>query len=163
MADRRPGRVINGDNGEPYLRRYFLFALGPATDPWCVAYLHHFVASDPDRGLHDHPWPWAWSAVLAGGYFEQVLLPGGRIEVRARLAGAHGGFDGEHCHRVVVPEGRDCWTFFIHGPWRKPWGFFRVVDRAPTAAIEDPAGRVGVRMELRYVQYSNQSSAGWWR
>jgi len=32
------------------------------------AYLHRLVASDPDRGLHDHPWPWAFSILLAGWY-----------------------------------------------------------------------------------------------
>src|SRR5260370_32406267 len=31
-------------------------------------YLHHYLRSDPDRGPHDHPWPWAIALPLAGGY-----------------------------------------------------------------------------------------------
>ena len=61
------------------MERYYLFgALG-----W-HAYLHRFVNSDPDRGLHDHPWNRAVSLVLTGGYDEQRPTAGdpGRISVR---------------------------------------------------------------------------------
>ncbi|MEZ5739520.1 MAG: hypothetical protein R3E68_08760 [Burkholderiaceae bacterium] len=45
-SNRLACRVIC-DGDQPYLERYFLFRrLG------LTAYLHRFVASDPDRGLH---------------------------------------------------------------------------------------------------------------
>jgi hypothetical protein len=38
-----------------------------------VVYLHHYLRSDPDRGLHSHPFrAYAW--ILAGGYKEERIL-----------------------------------------------------------------------------------------
>ena len=64
-------RFIDCEQGEPYLERYYLFgAFG-----W-HAYLHRFVDSDPDRGLHDHPWSRALSLVLTGsGIYITVNTP----------------------------------------------------------------------------------------
>lgn len=59
-----PLRIISDGEG-PYLERYYLFTIFGVR-----FYLHRFVASDPDRGLHDHPWPWAGSIVLSGHYWE---------------------------------------------------------------------------------------------
>ena len=61
-----PCRIIADANG-PYLERYYL-----ATVFGIRFYIHRFVASDPGRGLHDHPWPWAGSVVLSGFYFEMT-------------------------------------------------------------------------------------------
>ena len=60
-----PARVIS-DNGHPYLERYYVCTLLGVR-----IYLHRFVGSDPDRGVHDHPWAWARSIVLAGWYLEE--------------------------------------------------------------------------------------------
>ena len=68
LTARLPCRIINGPNGEPYLERYFLFSLFSLFG-W-TAYIHRFVDNDPNRGLHDHPWAWSCSLVLAGGYHE---------------------------------------------------------------------------------------------
>ena len=65
ISDRLPCRFIDGPKGEPYLERYYLIGLFG----W-HAYLHRFVDSDPDRGLHDHPWGRAVSLVLSGAYRE---------------------------------------------------------------------------------------------
>ncbi|WP_244260428.1 hypothetical protein [Burkholderia gladioli] len=51
ISSRLPCRII-ADGNKPYLERYYL-----ATVFGVRFYLHRFVASDPDRGLHDHPWP----------------------------------------------------------------------------------------------------------
>lgn len=37
-------------------------------------YLHHMQAPDADDSLHDHPWPWAVSWIVLGGYREERLV-----------------------------------------------------------------------------------------
>jgi hypothetical protein len=80
ISARRPCRLIEGDQGEPYLERYYLLgAFG-----WHL-YLHRFVDSDPDRGLHDHPREHALSLVLSGGYDEIRAPTGAQIRATARI------------------------------------------------------------------------------
>ncbi len=148
-AARLPAREIRGDDGAPYLERYFVVrALG-----WTV-YLHRFVASDPDRGLHDHPWSRAVSLVLAGGYDEErqafardagdVFRP--VVATVRRRPGRLNFLRGWDFHRVVLAAGAgDCWSLFAHGPVVKEWGFL-------------VAGRDGRAIHIRY-----PSTFGWWR
>jgi hypothetical protein len=132
FTNRLPCRIIDGEQEEPYLERYYLFgAFG-----W-HAYLHRFVDSDPDRGLHDHPWGRALSLVLTGGYDELRYVRAlaeptadGRIEepqVRRRRVRPwrFNLLRGTDFHRVVLREGRSAWTLFLHGPRVKGWGFLR--------------------------------------
>jgi hypothetical protein len=122
-----PCRIIDGDDG-PYLERYYLATLFG----WQF-YLHRFVASDPDRGLHDHPWRLAFSLILSGFYFEETRA-GTRVVRWANW------LTGDSFHRVVLPFHAKqitptaqeyagpvipCWTLFCHGPNVKPWGFWR--------------------------------------
>lgn len=122
MTDRLPCRIIDGEGGEPYLERYYLFGLGG----W-HAYLHRFVDSDPDRGLHDHPWSRALSLVLTGGYDEIRFADGRRRSTRRRTVrpGRLNLLRGEDYHRVVLRGGQPAWTLFLHGPRSKGWGFLR--------------------------------------
>lgn len=131
-----PLREIN-DGGVPYLERYYLFTiLG-----WRF-YIHRFVGSDPDRGLHDHPWARAYSFILNGWYWEQTRSGIRPVRWFNTLVG-------DNFHRVVLPQrktpyyeyiqGRKtivgyldtlqyqpCWTLFIHKVGDvKPWGFLR--------------------------------------
>jgi hypothetical protein len=109
-----PAKVIK-DGDRPYLERYYLgraFGL--------VWYIHRFVASDPDRGLHDHPWRRAISLVLRGWYLEETRL-GTRVVRWINLIG------GADFHRVVLPDERAVWTLFGHSAIKHPkgWGFLR--------------------------------------
>lgn len=106
-------KVIH-DNEKPYLERYFLFNLFGLK-----FYLHRFVASDPDRGLHNHPWKWAFSIVLFNYYIEQ-------LESRLRLVKYFNLILKDNCHRVIKPESvNEVWTFFFHPNEYSEWGFFR--------------------------------------
>jgi len=130
LTARLPCRFIDGEGGEPYLERYYLFgAFG-----W-HAYIHRFVDSDPDRGLHDHPWGRAVSLVLAGGYDE--LRPSGgdlRQPVARHLRpGRLNWLRGQDYHRVVLRAGRPAWTLFLHGPRVKGWGFVQGGTYRPMA------------------------------
>ena len=122
ITARLPCRFIDGEEGEPYLERYYLWgAFG-----W-HAYLHRFLESDPDRGLHDHPWNRAVSLVLSGGYDEQRSSDGDPDLIRVRTVRPFrlNFLRGDDFHRVVLRDGRAAWTFFVHGPRTKGWGFMR--------------------------------------
>jgi hypothetical protein len=119
LTNHLPCRVIDGEHGEPYLERYYLFGLAG----WHV-YLHRFVDSDPDRGLHDHPWSSALSLVLSGGYDELRADTLGAVNCRSIRPGRINRLSGETYHRIVL-RGRPAWTLFAHGPRSKGWGFLR--------------------------------------
>jgi len=147
ITNHLPCRFIDGEHGEPYLERYYLLGLFG----W-HAYLHRFVDSDPDRGLHDHPWGRAFSLVLSGGYDEIRFAdaPGGgsvgsvaavsidaagqpAIRTRHIRPGRLNLLRGSDYHRVVLREGRPAWTLFAHGPRVKGWGFLRQGQYRPMA------------------------------
>lgn len=118
IAMGRPCKVIH-DKREPYLERYFLFNFFGLR-----FYLHRFVASDPDRGLHDHPWPWAISFILVGKYLE--ILRG-----RTRIVKWFNFITGDRFHRVILEENQEVWSLFIHpNSDVKEWGFLRIPDYA---------------------------------
>lgn len=133
LTGKLPAKFIFGDDGEPYLERYFLFYfLG------VKAYIHRFVASDPDRGLHDHPWGRSLSLVLVGRYREIRLnatrwLRPGRINF----------IRGTDFHRVILKLGEEAWTLFIHGKRAKGWGFLRNGRYIPVARdkTHEPSGQ----------------------
>ncbi|MGL4233299.1 MAG: hypothetical protein ACRCWJ_18170 [Casimicrobium sp.] len=152
LSSSRPLRVIDED-GRPYLERYFLFrAFGVR------CYLHRFVGDDPARGLHDHPWPWALSIILAGWYREHR-------RDGVRIVRWFNWLNGDRFHRVTLPitytdclkdalrrsrSGRTliigdadqhhndntCWSLFIHRDRAtKPWGFWKQEEESKWSAL----------------------------
>ncbi len=120
-------RVITGQRGEPYLERYHLLRL-----PFGVhVYLHRFVASDPGRALHNHPWRHALSLVLAGGYDETRLRGRGdtRLFKRRIGAGRLNLISGRIYHRIDLPAGGEAWSLFIHSASERSWGFLDTRER----------------------------------
>ncbi len=117
LADRRaPGTVIGGAD-RPYLKRWYLIPRNPVFN----VYLHHFLRSDDDRALHDHPWANV-SVLLQGEYTEHTISAGG-INVRTvRRAGDLKARRPSAAHRVELHAG-SCWTLFITGPRVRAWGF----------------------------------------
>lgn len=105
-----PHRLIGGVD-DPYLRRWYLIPRNPVFN----VYLHHFLRSDDDRALHDHPWL-SVSILIKGDYVE-VLQDRSRyysapaiIVRRPTLA-----------HRIAILQ--PAWTLFITGPKVREWGF----------------------------------------
>jgi hypothetical protein len=153
LTDRRPCRIIDGEHGEPYLRRYYVAGLDRLGLRGWHAYLHRFVDSDPDRGLHDHPWDRAVSLVLSGGYDELRLCgvpaavadsAGDMLAAEPRVSRRHvrpfrlNRLRGTDYHRIVLRGGRPAWTLFLHGPRVKGWGFRRDgVERVMAANAAD--------------------------
>ncbi len=115
-------RIIRGNHGEPYLERYHLLRLPGGGG----LYLHRFLASDPDRGLHDHPWGRAFGLVLSGGYRELRFAPHGpgeQIVERHLRPGSVNRIRGDDFHRIVLSSAREAWTVFGHTTKYKDWGF----------------------------------------
>lgn len=96
---------------------------------WRV-FLHRMNGPDPDRHLHNHPWPHARSLILCGGYAELYAhkCPEGSMyvwhsEPRWRVQGDLIRLGPCLYHRIVqvLPS---TWTLFIAGPRTRDWGFW---------------------------------------
>jgi len=130
IASKRPVKHITDPEDEKYLERYFLFHI-PLLNITC--YLHHFVGSDPDRGLHSHPWKWAYSIILSGHYKEIMAVEFNKtvfsIVEKIRLPGTIHRLKNDSWHRVILPpQGGECWTLFIHGSRVSGWGFLHYIE-----------------------------------
>lgn len=140
-----PCRIIS-DGEKPYLERYYVGTLLG----WRF-YLHRFVGSDPDRGLHDHPWRKAYSIILYGWYWEETRSGTRKVKWINSLTG-------DTFHRVVLPCDRTggictdhrgwlkhphavkpCWTLFFHTVGNvKPWGFLNPMTTFKDCAVFTP-------------------------
>jgi hypothetical protein len=125
-----PTRIIEHD-GEPLFERSVVFSGCVPFVGHCTVYLHHYLRSDPDRGVHDHPWDWAVSIPLAAGYTEQRLAGVGRglaMRFVRRQPLLPYRLTGRDFHRVLLPDRRTSWSLFVTGPNVKGWGFLRAFD-----------------------------------
>lgn len=77
--------------------------------------LHHWVGSDDQRALHDHPWSFV-TIILKGSYIDRTedgdehMTPG-KIRFRPAL----------HSHTVIAT---DCWSIIFTGPKTRKHGFW---------------------------------------
>jgi len=137
---RRPPDFVIGGRENPYLLRWWLTPwrrwswlaqrdsrlwvrlLGRLGELLPNAYLHHFLRSDDDRALHDHPWA-NFSVLLCGSYTEHTIDAGG---IHRREVLSQGDWrvrwSGKFAHRIELHEG-SCWTLFVTGPKYRAWGF----------------------------------------
>jgi hypothetical protein len=126
---RRPPDFVIGGHESPYLLRWYLTPWRRLRDipveqraRWqriallftrylpCI-YLHQFLRSDDDSALHDHPWLFNLSVLLAGIHRRRILRTG---VVKGRWGGAP--------HRVELHAG-PAYTLFCTGPVVRNWGF----------------------------------------
>lgn len=93
-------------------------------DGWGL-YIHRFHRSDVDRELHNHPWRWALSFVIAGGYREERRRGNSVVEREVKpLSFNYIRQDDFHCVDLIE---HDAWTLFLVGRKGSTWGFW---DRA---------------------------------
>lgn len=155
LADRRPCRLIDVQ-GQPYLERYWLCGLPGGG----ALYLHRFLAPDDARGLHDHPWPWALSLVLVGGYDELRGDPWLVSSCRTVRPGRINLILGSTWHRIAALRGREAWTLFAHGPKTKRWGF--AIPIGPIGAARGD-GLTAETVMARIAFDQPGQAWGWWR
>jgi hypothetical protein len=120
--------LINKPTGKIYLRRWWLI---PRNKFGFNIYLHHFLSSDEDRALHDHPW-WNISILLWGSYLEHMpkdynkwINDNDRTEIivkRYPLVPVYRGANA--IHRIELINEKPVWTLFITGPVVQQWGFW---------------------------------------
>src|SRR4029077_13909184 len=136
-----PPRIICDRAGKsPYLSRYHLLGAptmpdgSPPFDARGVrkpgaqtrgfgVYLHRFHRGDDELELHNHPWVWALSLVLTGGYFEERRLDDDRVVVRHVRAGHVNVIRATDFHRIELAD-EETWTLFVVGPKFQGWGFW---------------------------------------
>lgn len=140
---RRRGRVVHYTHkGRLYMTRYALW--GHLTGDGQAGfrarlpnlYLHQMHAPDLDPAVHDHPWPWALSWVMLGGYCEEraPLGPDRQLErtlttlwhkQRWLQAPAINALRGSTFHRLAALADEPTFTLFLAGPraGKKPWGY----------------------------------------
>lgn len=117
-ALKRTPDVIIGGHDRPYMYRWYLVP----RNRFLNIYVHHFLRSDDDRALHDHPWM-NISILLEGRYAEHRVLQGGIHKRFIRTAGEWCfRLSGKIAHRIELIDGA-CWTLFITGPRYREWGF----------------------------------------
>lgn len=158
-----PRVILDRDGSSPYLSRTYVVGRAltgfdeqgnPAERAaWSRGilgvhvYIHRFHRSDQDLALHNHPWKWALSFVVSGGYEEErrvgkTCVPcGGRrgydldcplcqgvgnsFEVVRRTVGplSCNWIDHDTFHRVDLLE-KDAWSVFVAGPRVTEWSFW---------------------------------------
>lgn len=117
--------VMDRQDNEPYLERYYLFLKDRARFPFNI-FLHHFLKSDPDH-VHDHPWPYA-TVILKGGYYEWTPVFNDDKKMIGEICTWRGPGHFRTCnassyHRIELDPNVDCWTLFMPGPQKREWGF----------------------------------------
>jgi hypothetical protein len=117
--------IMDRQDNEPYLERYYLFLKDRKRFPFNV-FLHKFLKGDP-ADVHDHPWPYA-TFILAGGYYEWIpqFDAQGRVSCEIRKWRGPGHFricGANSYHRIELKPGVTAWTLFMPGPQQQEWGF----------------------------------------
>ena len=119
--------------GVDYLYRWYLTPTGKSRfAKWYRrhlpgVFLHCFLASDPDRGWHSHPWTWAYFWILDGWYMEsrprQYFAPVLFDDWKVFGPGSWNSLTGADWHKVKLGTNK-VWTLGIIGPLHGlEWGF----------------------------------------
>jgi hypothetical protein len=144
VASWLPCREIYAEDGKLYLERYRVFGWtegstwrGPSL------YLHRFRLPDQDVAPHNHPWKWARSLILSGGYTEERSHASGMILIddgkRRLSAGSLNRIGAGTFHRITEIHG-ETWTLFLVAPKSRSWVFW-VSRRGPVPWRERLAER----------------------
>lgn len=120
-----PKSQLQHDDGSPYLTRWTLAGVNSLdehdqTKPFST-YLHEIHTPDGDRHSHNHPWRWAASLILTGGYTEERLESGLAVTYTHQVGDLSGLMPGDY-HRIVAVE-PGTFTLFIVGRETHDWGF----------------------------------------
>ncbi len=122
-------RDIPRDDGKPYMTRYAIHGWmpedGEAVKYSRSIYLHRFHAPDFDDAPHSHPWEWARSFVLTGGYIERRFdTTNGDVKYTQLGPGNLSRIDPSTFHVIERLVGQETWTLFSTGPKTGKWGFW---------------------------------------
>lgn len=115
--------------GGLYLKRYYVGTIFGVR-----IYLHHFLLDDPD-GLHNHPWKYGFSIILAGWYWEERRWEMRKIRWwnvvnadclhRVCLGHKHVWDDKAHDKYPLIKLDSSVWSLFFHTARVCDWAFIR--------------------------------------
>lgn len=114
--------------GPDYMHRYRLFPViewkGKEFYPPFNVFVHHFLKSDKERDLHDHPWPSISILLSKSQVFEIYQSTYGLGKITRHIKRFRPIFrTALHQHRVIL-KSKDAWTLFAVGPKVREWGFW---------------------------------------
>lgn len=117
--------IMDRQDNEPYLERYYLFLKDRNRFPFNV-FVHKFLKSDPDD-VHDHPWPY-FTLILTGGYWEWIPQFNEAGNMTCEIGKWRGPGHFRFCsaksfHRIEVDPSVNTYTLFVPGPKQRDWGF----------------------------------------
>lgn len=142
FARKLPTWIITVAEDDPYLARHYVFK-----KDWIPerlrngllrsipsVFVHEFQRGDSDREYHSHPWKFAFSIILAGGYVEERVAThsDGTLHVVSKTyrPGMFNIIRADDFHRVELLDGKTTWTLFIAGERTGDlWGFLDVSTR----------------------------------
>lgn len=142
-----PVKIIRDDNGKPFLYRYNLLMCSANGPGVCI---HRFVASDPDRGFHDHPWN-GFSFILSGRYTERVLNlhdnNGNDVKTKIHNMDNYDEYQRNrfrfNCfkgkdkfHRVMIRPYEEAWTIFFSTTRAKTWGMIGLDGKYRSMSVQ---------------------------
>ncbi len=124
---RYPDVILKNPEGTIYMRRWWVIP----RNRFFNIYLHHFLASDEDRALHDHPWKNV-SILLSGSYLEHmpknidewINYNDRTIIVKKRYPLIPIYRKANSIHRIELIDNKPIWTLFITGSIVREWGFY---------------------------------------
>lgn len=158
---KRPG------DSDPYMIRYALCGWLPGDGErpkWLPnIYLHNIRLPDADPALHNHPWPWAYSLILHGGYQEQRGNGSGWHYTRIRAGQFNTLKKPRDFHRIAdvyeyrflsgeTVRGEGCWTLFVTSPQHSQWGFSVPGQGYVPHQIRNPEPPVTLRSRIGQAQ-----------
>ena len=118
-------RKITFSGDRLYLRRFAIDGWMPR-DPdgkLYSVYLHNIVLADEDEALHNHPWEWAESLILCGGYSEEYSTEVGGKKHPMGYEALHRNSLGHTDYHRIRAVSKGTWTLFVCGPKTASWGF----------------------------------------
>ncbi len=154
------GACLGYETSDVYMTRYVLFGHMTGDKGWGggwkrflpSVYINCIHRPDHDEAVHNHPWPWAITFGLLGGYYEKRALAfgpsSGAPVISERIHRRNSPFfyvlKRKHWHRITDVHSTWCisgkswpaceadgkhvhavWTLFVAAPrvFSKPWGY----------------------------------------
>jgi hypothetical protein len=138
--------TLRHPDGSPYLTRTVLWGADclethDASIP-SHAFVHEIHSADGDRHMHDHPWKWAASVILSGGYTERRIghwTSDGKtinwfpVVERTHRVGDLSLLNPKEYHSIVAVEPNTV-TLFLCGREISDWGFLVDGEHVPHSA-----------------------------
>jgi hypothetical protein len=118
--------IMDSDNNEPYMERYYLFLRERGNKFPFNIFIQKYLKSD-ENDLYDHPWG-SFNLILKGGYWEHIYTDNNKIDTKRiwRSPGFYQRVEAEYTHKIELePNIGYCWVLCIPFKQERQWGFWK--------------------------------------